>query len=60
MGEVTEDMNERWAGTGVTAHFMIESYTPGWEDTIGFGKSMVAFRAGYTAEAIRRAISETK
>jgi len=33
MGEVAEDLNKRWAGTGVTAHFVVEFYTPGWEKT---------------------------
>lgn len=33
MGEVAEDLNERWAGTGDTAHFVREFYTPGWEET---------------------------
>lgn len=33
MGEVAEDLNERWAGTDVTAHFVKEFYTPGWEET---------------------------
>jgi creatinine amidohydrolase/Fe(II)-dependent formamide hydrolase-like protein len=118
MGEVAEDLNGRWAGTGVTAHFVREFYAPGWEetekyteevlgvaesrsdghhddiwvtammmvtdpssvryherveanlasingvsiapmeDTIELGKKMVAFRAGYTAETIRRAINK--
>jgi creatinine amidohydrolase len=117
MGAAAEELNGRWAGTGVTAHFMIEFYTPGWEetekyteevlgvaetrndghhddiwvtaimmvtdpssvryherveadlasingvaiapmeDTIELGKKMVAFRAKYTANAIREAIS---
>jgi creatinine amidohydrolase/Fe(II)-dependent formamide hydrolase-like protein len=117
MGEVAEDLNERWAGTGVTAHFVIEFYTPGWEetekyteevlgvaetrsdghhddiwvtammmvtdpssvryherveadlatingvaiapmeDTIALGRKMVAFRAGYTAKAIRASMN---
>ena len=33
MGEVAEDLNKRWAGTGVIAHFVVEFYTPGWEKT---------------------------
>lgn len=115
MAAVAEDLNKRWAGSGVTAHFVIEFYTPGWEETekyteevlgvaetksdgyhddiwvtaimmvtdpssvryherveadlasingvdiapmedaIELGKKMVAFRAAYTADAIRSA-----
>ena len=117
MGEVAGELNERWAGTGVAAHFVIEYFTPGWEkteqyteeelgvfesksdghhddiwvtammmvtdpssvryhervkadlasingvdiapmeETIELGKKMVAFRATYTADAIRAAIN---
>ena len=117
MRAVAEELNERWAGTGVSAHFVIEFYTPGWEetekyteevlgvaetasdgyhddiwvtammmvtdptsvryherveadlasingvaiapmeDTIELGRKMVAFRAEYTAEAVRTAIN---
>ena len=120
MGEVAEDLNKRWAGTGVAAHFVIEFYTPGWEkteqyteeelgvfesksdghhddiwvtammmvtdpssvryherveadlasingvaiapmeETIELGKKMIAFRAQYTADAIRAAIETSR
>ena len=120
MGEVADDLNQRWAGTGVAAHFVIEFYTPGWEktaqyteeelgvfesksdghhddiwvtammmvtdpssvryherveadlasingvaiapmeETIELGKKMVAFRAQYTADAIRAAIETSR
>jgi creatinine amidohydrolase/Fe(II)-dependent formamide hydrolase-like protein len=33
MQEVTKVLNERWANTGVRAHFILEFYSPGWEDT---------------------------
>ncbi|TDJ37715.1 MAG: creatininase family protein [Gammaproteobacteria bacterium] len=33
MAAVAGDLNKRWAGSGVTAHFVIEFYTPGWEET---------------------------
>jgi creatinine amidohydrolase len=33
MAEVAEELNERWAGSGVTAHFVVEYYAPGWEKT---------------------------
>ena len=118
MAAVAEDLNKRWADSEVTAHFVIEFYTPGWEETekyteevlgvsesksdghhddiwvtammmvtdpssvryhervkaglasingidiepmedaIELGRKMVAFRAAYTANAIREAISE--
>lgn len=117
MTAVAEDLNKRWAGSGVTAHDVIEFYTPGWEqtekytkdvlgvteskndghhddiwvtammmvtdpasvryherveadlasinginiapmeDTIELGRKMVAFRAEYTANAIRTSIA---
>jgi creatinine amidohydrolase/Fe(II)-dependent formamide hydrolase-like protein len=120
MGEVAVDLNKRWDGTDVAAHFVIEFYTPGWEKTelyteeelgvfeskndghhddiwvtammmvtdpssvryhervqadlasingieiapmeeaIELGKKMVAFRAQYTADAIRAAIEESR
>ena len=118
MAAVAEDLHKRWAGSGVAAHFVIEFYTPGWEETekyteevlgvaeskndgyhddiwvtammmvtdpssvryhervtadlasingvpitpmedaIELGKKMVAFRATYTANAIRAAIKK--
>jgi len=33
MAQVAEDLNERWEGSGVAAHFVVEFYTPGWEAT---------------------------
>jgi len=117
MTAVAEELNKRWAGSGVTAHDVIEFYTPGWEqtekytkdvlgvteskndghhddiwvtammmvtdpasvryherveadlasinginiapmeDTIELGRKMVAFRAEYTANAIRTSIA---
>ena len=118
MAAVAEDLDKRWAGSGVAVHFVIEYYTPGWEETekytedvlgvsesrndghhddiwvtammmvtdpssvryherveaglasingvpitpmedaIELGKKMVAFRAEYTANAIRAAIKK--
>lgn len=120
MGEAAEELNERWRGSDVTAHFVPEFYTPGWEETekyteevlgvaetahdghhddiwvtammmvtdptsvryhervaanlasingvdiapmeetIALGKEMIAFRAKYTAEAIRDSIHEKR
>ena len=120
MAAVAEDLNRRWAGSGTAAHFVIEYYTPGWEETekyteevlgvsetesdghhddiwvtammmvtdpssvhyherveadlasingvsiapmedaIELGKKMVAFRAAYTANAIRAAIKKSR
>ena len=31
MAQVADDLNARWEGSGVAAHFVIEFYTPGWE-----------------------------
>jgi hypothetical protein len=47
MKAVTELLNERWADSGVRAHFILEFYTPGWEDT-----------ENYTQEVL--GVSETK
>jgi creatinine amidohydrolase/Fe(II)-dependent formamide hydrolase-like protein len=33
MAQVADDLNERWKGSGVAAHFVVEFYTPGWEET---------------------------
>jgi creatinine amidohydrolase/Fe(II)-dependent formamide hydrolase-like protein len=33
MEEVAEDLNVRWSGSDVSAHFIKEFYTPGWEET---------------------------
>lgn len=33
MAQVADELNERWHGSGVTAHFVVEFYTPGWEET---------------------------
>jgi len=33
MTAVAEELNKRWAGSGATAHAVIEFYTPGWEKT---------------------------
>ena len=33
MAAVAEDLDKRWAGSGVAVHFVIEYYTPGWEET---------------------------
>lgn len=44
---VAEELNESWAGSGVTAYALIEFYTPGWEET-----------EKYTEEVL--GVSETK
>lgn len=33
MSAVADDLNEQWKGTGVSAHFVVEFYNPGWELT---------------------------
>jgi hypothetical protein len=33
MEVVAATLNQRWAGSGSTAHFVREYYTPGWEAT---------------------------
>jgi len=41
MTAVAEDLNKRWAGSGVTAHDVIEFYTPGWEQTETYTKDVL-------------------
>jgi creatinine amidohydrolase/Fe(II)-dependent formamide hydrolase-like protein len=36
MEDVAWDLNNRWSGSDVAAHFVIEFYTPGWEKTEQF------------------------
>jgi creatinine amidohydrolase/Fe(II)-dependent formamide hydrolase-like protein len=33
MAQVADELNERWKGSGAAAHFVVEFYTPGWEET---------------------------
>ncbi len=33
MEEVARDLNNRWRNSGVAAHFVLEFYKPGWEET---------------------------
>jgi len=33
MAKVADDLNARWEDSGVTAHFVVEFYAPGWEAT---------------------------
>ena len=41
MTAVAEDLNKRWVGSGVTAHDVIEFYTPGWEQTEKYTKDVL-------------------
>jgi creatinine amidohydrolase/Fe(II)-dependent formamide hydrolase-like protein len=41
MKAVAEELNKRWAGTGATAHAVIEFYTPGWEETEKYTKEVL-------------------
>lgn len=36
MAAAAQSLNQQWAGTGVSAHFVVEFYTPGWEETEKF------------------------
>ncbi|MFT5499894.1 MAG: creatinine amidohydrolase [Woeseiaceae bacterium] len=33
MAAAAESLSKQWQGTGVKAHFIVEFYTPGWEET---------------------------
>jgi len=41
MNAVTDLLNERWSNTGVRAHFILEFYTPGWEDTENYTQEVL-------------------
>lgn len=41
MKAVTDLLNERWADSGVRAHFILEFYTPGWEDTENYTQEVL-------------------
>jgi creatinine amidohydrolase/Fe(II)-dependent formamide hydrolase-like protein len=36
MDAIAAELNERWAGSGVRAHFLGQFYTPGWEETMAY------------------------
>lgn len=46
MTAVAEDLNERWADARVTAHAVIEFYTPGWEETEKYTEEVLGVREG--------------
>jgi len=46
MKAVAEELNERWAETGATAHAVIEFYTPGWEETEKYTEEELGVKEG--------------
>lgn len=38
LAEVATELAERWAGSGVKAHFVREFYDPAWEETLAFAR----------------------
>ncbi len=46
MTAVAEDLNKRWADLRVTAHAVIEFYTPGWEETEKYTEEVLGVREG--------------
>ena len=36
MRAIADELNVRWQGTGVTAHFIGQFYTPGWDETMTY------------------------
>ncbi len=46
MNAVADRLNERWAGSGVRAHSVVEFYTPGWEDTENYTREVLGVSEG--------------
>ena len=46
MKAVAEKLNERWSGSDVRAHAVIEFYTPGWEDTEKYTEEVLGVSEG--------------
>jgi len=46
MQAVAETLNERWAASDVRAHFIVEFYTPGWEDTENYTADVLGVAEG--------------
>lgn len=46
MADAAARLNERWAGTGRTAHFVREFYSPGWEETERYTEEVLGVAEG--------------
>jgi len=46
LAAAAETLNERWDGTGVAAHFVLEFYTSGWEETEKYTEEVLGVAEG--------------
>ena len=46
LAAATETLNKRWDGTGVKAHFVLEFYTSGWEETEKYTEEVLGVAEG--------------
>jgi creatinine amidohydrolase len=46
MAAAAESLNEQWKGSGVSAHFVLEFYTPGWEETEKYTEEQLGVAEG--------------
>lgn len=46
MQAVSNRLNQRWSDTGVRAHFIVEFYSPGWEDTEQYTEEVLGVAEG--------------
>ena len=46
MAAAAESLNQQWAESGVRAHFVVEFYTPGWEETEKFTEEVLGVTEG--------------
>jgi creatinine amidohydrolase len=46
MAAVAEALNEQWDGSGVRAHFVLEFYNPGWEETEKYTQEVLGIAEG--------------
>ena len=46
MAAAADSLNDQWQGSGVSAHFVIEFYTPGWEETEDYTEEQLGVAEG--------------
>ena len=46
MAAAADSLNDQWKGTGTSAHFVVEFYTPGWEETEKFTAEQLGVAEG--------------
>jgi creatinine amidohydrolase/Fe(II)-dependent formamide hydrolase-like protein len=46
MEAAAKNLNDQWSGSGITAHFVREFYTPGWEETERYTEEKLGIAEG--------------